>query len=111
VSGTVSRDDQAGQQEAAGVAAGQRHTGPRGGRRRRGGWAALGIVVVVAAGAVVGWRAGVFSPAASPGAGQRDAPPPATAAVTRQDLSATTPEAATLGYAGSYTVTGQGSGH
>jgi hypothetical protein len=30
--------------------------------------------------------------------------------VTRQDLSATTPEAATLGYAGSCTVTGQGSG-
>jgi hypothetical protein len=30
--------------------------------------------------------------------------------VTRQDLSATTPVTATLGYAGSYTVTGQGGG-
>jgi multidrug efflux pump subunit AcrA (membrane-fusion protein) len=34
--------------------------------------------------------------------------PPATQAVTRQDLSATTPVNATLGYAGSYTVRGQG---
>ena len=38
------------------------------------------------------------------------APAPATAAVTRQDLSATTPVTATLGYAGSYTVRGQGGG-
>ncbi len=71
---------------------------------------ALGIVVVVAAGAVSAWRAGVFSPAASSGAGQQGAPPPATAAVTRQDISATTPVTATLGYAGSYPVTGQGGG-
>jgi hypothetical protein len=35
---------------------------------------------------------------------------PATAVVTRQDLSSTTPQTATLGYAGSYTVTGQGGG-
>jgi hypothetical protein len=67
-------------------------------------------VVVVAAGAVSAWRAGVFSPAASPGAGQQGAAVPATAAVTRQDLSATTPVTATLEYAGSYTVTGQGGG-
>jgi hypothetical protein len=71
---------------------------------------ALGIVVVVAAGAVAGWRAGVFSPAASPGSGPQGAPAPATAAVTRQDLSATTPVTATLGYAGSWTVAGQGGG-
>ena len=37
-------------------------------------------------------------------------PPPATAAVTRQDLSAVTPVTATLGYAGSYPVTGRGGG-
>ena len=37
-------------------------------------------------------------------------PPPATAAVTRQDLSAVTPVTATLGYAGSYPVTGRGDG-
>ena len=85
--------------------------GSRGGRRcRRGGWAALGVVVVVAAGAVAGWRAGVLSPAASPGAGQRGAAAPATRAVTRQDLSATTPVTATLGYAGSFTVAGPGGG-
>jgi hypothetical protein len=77
--------------------------------RGRGRWAALGIVIVVAAGAVSAWRAGVFSPAASSGAGQ-GAPPPATQLVTRQDLSATTPETATLGYAGAYPVTGQGGG-
>ena len=71
---------------------------------------ALGIVVVVAAGAVSAWRAGVFAPAASSGSGQQGAPAPATAAVTRQDLSATTPVTATLGYAGSYTVRGQGGG-
>ena len=71
---------------------------------------ALGIVVVVAGGAVAAWRAGAFSPAASSGTGQRGAPAPATAAVTRQDLSATTPVTATLGYAGSYPVTGQGGG-
>ena len=70
----------------------------------------MGIVVVVAAGAVSAWRAGVFSPAASSGAGRQGAPAPATAAVTRQELSATTPVTATLGYAGSYPVTGQGGG-
>ncbi len=80
------------------------------GSRGRGRWVALGIVVVVAAGAVSAWRAGVFSPAASPGSGPQGAPAPATAAVTRQDLAAVTPVTATLGYARSYPVTGQGSG-
>jgi hypothetical protein len=70
---------------------------------------ALGLVVVVAAGAVSAWRAGVISPTASSGAGQ-GAPAPATAAVTRQDLAATTPLTATLGYAGSYRVTGRDGG-
>jgi len=70
---------------------------------------ALGIVVVVAAAAALGsWAAGLFSPGAASGAGLHGAP--ATAAVTRQDLSATTPVTATLGYAGSYTVIGQGGG-
>jgi hypothetical protein len=77
--------------------------------RGRGRWVAVGVMVVLAAGAVAGWRAGVFSAAASPGAGP-GTPPPATAVVIRQDLTATTPESATLGYAGSYTVKGQGSG-
>jgi hypothetical protein len=69
---------------------------------------ALGVVVVVAAGAVAAWR-GVFSPAATSGPAPRAAAP-ATALVTRQDLSATTPVTATLGYAGSYMVTGRGVG-
>jgi hypothetical protein len=80
------------------------------GWRGRGRWVALGIVVVVAAAAVSAWRAGVFSPAASSGSGQQGVPPPATQPVVRQDLAATTPEAATLGYAGSYAVAGQGGG-
>jgi len=71
---------------------------------------ALGIVVVVAAGALSAWRDGVFSLAASSGSGQQGAPAPATRPVTRQDLAATTPVTATLGYAGSYPVTGQGGG-
>jgi hypothetical protein len=79
------------------------------GRSRRGRWVALGVVVVVAAGAVAAWRAGEFSPAATSGTGQQAAPP-ATSPVTRQDLSAVTPVTATLGYAGSYPVTGQGGG-
>jgi hypothetical protein len=74
------------------------------------GWVAAGLVVVLAAGAVSAWQSGVFSPAASPGAGGQGAPAPVTAAVTRQDIAATTPVTATLGYAGSYPVTGQGGG-
>ena len=104
MSKTVSRSREAGQQAevlAAGEVRGSR------GRRR---WAALGIVAVVAAGVVSAWRVGAFSPAASSGAGQRAAAPPATAVVTRQDIAAITPVTATLGYAGSYSVRGQGGG-
>jgi hypothetical protein len=103
VSETVSRGREAGQQQAEVLAAGT------GKSRGRGRWVALGTVIVAAASAVSAWRAGVFSPAASPGAGQ-GAPAPATVAVTRQDLSSQTPVPATLGYAGSYTVRGEGGG-
>jgi hypothetical protein len=65
-------------------------------------------VVVLAAGAAAGWRAGLFSTAA-PGSGQA-AQAPTTAVVARSDIAATTPVAATLGYAGTWTVTGQGGG-
>jgi len=106
VSGTVSRRGEAGQHEVAGVAAQQ--TEPRQRRRRVAGGVAAGLVVL-AAGVVAGWRAGVFSAAASSAAGGLGAAP-ATQAVVREDLSAATPVAATLGYAGSYTVTGQGGG-
>jgi hypothetical protein len=103
VSETVSRGREAGRQVEV-LAAGEARASR--GRRR---WVALGIVAVVAAGVVSAWRAGVFSQAASSGAGQQGAPP-ATAAVTRQDIAATTPLTATLGYAGSYPVRGQGGG-
>ena len=103
MSETVSRGREA-RRQAEVLAAGE--AGVSRGRRR---WVALGIVAVVAAGVVSGWRAGVFSPGASSGAGQQGAPP-ATAAVTRQDIAATTPLTATLGYAGSYSVRGQGGG-
>ncbi len=111
MSGTVSRKQPVpgGQQGFPGQ--GGVPPGPRGGpRRRRRGLVSLGIVVVVAAGALSAWRDGVFSPAASSGSGRHGAPAPATRPVTRQDLTATTPETATLGYAGSYPVTGQGGG-
>ena len=103
VSGAISRGREGGAQTEP------RTDAETGESRGRGRWVAAGVMVVLAAGAVAGWRAGVFSAAASPGAGP-GTPPPATAVVTRQDLTATTPESATLGYAGSYTVKGEGSG-
>ena len=72
---------------------------------------AAGLVVVLAAGGAAGaWRAGVFSPAGSSGSGPQGRRAPATQAVIREDLSATTPVSATLGYAGSWRVTGPGGG-
>jgi hypothetical protein len=107
MSEAVSRGLEAGRQAEA-VAAPEA-SGSRG-RRRGGAWMAAGVVAVLAAGVVAGWRTGVFSAAGSPGAGGWGAPVPATAVVVRGDIAATTPVAATLGYAGSYRVTGQGGG-
>jgi multidrug efflux pump subunit AcrA (membrane-fusion protein) len=70
----------------------------------------LVVVVVLAAGCVAAWRAEAFGPGGSPGTAAASAPPPATATVIRRVLSEATPVSATLGYAGSYTVTGQGGG-
>jgi multidrug efflux pump subunit AcrA (membrane-fusion protein) len=109
---TVSRGQGAGQ-EAAGGHAEDLAAVEAGGtsRRRWGGWAATGLLVVLAAGVVLSaWRDGVFSPVASSGSGGQGTPAPATAAVTRQDMAATTPVNATLGYAGSYPVTGRSGG-
>ena len=82
-------------------------TRPRSKRRR---WAAGTVVVVVlGAGAGAAWSAGVFGPHGS-SSGNTGAPPPQTYPVTRQNISETTSENATLGYAASYPVTGQGGG-
>jgi hypothetical protein len=105
VSGTVSRGQEAGRQEIAAVTAQQ--TGPR---RRRAVVTVAAIVVVAGAGVAGAWYAGALGLHGSPGPASAGAPPPVTKAVTRQDLSATTPVNATLGYADSYTVTGHGSG-
>jgi HlyD family secretion protein len=76
---------------------------------RRGSWVAAGLVVALAAGAAA-WRAGALPPAATSGPSGQAAPAPATAAVTRRDIAATMPVTATLGFAGSWTVRGQGGG-
>jgi hypothetical protein len=77
--------------------------------RRR--WMAATVVVVVLLGAGAGaaWAAGAFRPDRSSG-GNAGARAPQTYTVTRRDISATTSENATLGYEGSYKVTGKGSG-
>jgi hypothetical protein len=104
VSKTVSRGPEAGQHTEI-LAAGA----PQGRWHRSGRWVAIGATVVVAAGTLAAWRTGAFSPPATSGTGQQTAPP-TTQPVTRQDLSAVTPVTATLGYAGSFPVTGRGSG-
>ena len=106
MSGTVSRGREAGQQAEALAAA----EAGAAGRRRRVGWVAAGLVVVLAAGVAVGVAGGgVFRGALARGRAWRR-PRRRRAVVTRQDLAATTPVTATLGYAGSWTVTGQGGG-
>ena len=68
----------------------------------------LAVLVVLGAGAGIAWAAGAFRPPSSSGTGQ--GAPPATQAVVREDLSSQVPVDATLGYADSYTVRGQGGG-
>jgi len=104
VNGTVTGSADAGGLQAAERAASD--VAPR--RHRRRAAAGAAVALALGAGAVGAWQAGAFSAAALPTAGRQRAT--ATAAVVREDLSASTPEAATLGYAGSYTVTGQAGG-
>jgi hypothetical protein len=100
MSETTSRGYETNQREDTAVTARPRST------RRR--WVAATVVLVVlGAGAGAAWSAGVFRSHGSSG-GNTGAPPPSTWTVERENISATTPENATLGYAGSYTVTGQG---
>jgi hypothetical protein len=109
MSETVSRGRDASRQADTVAAAGT--GGVRRCRRGRGRWAAAGaVVVVLASGGVAAWRAEVFGPDGSPVAAAGGAPRPPTRPVVREDLSATTPVTATLGYAGSYTVLGEGGG-
>ena len=67
------------------------------------------MLVVLGAGAGIAWAAGAFRSQNSSGTGQ-GAPPPATQPVVRENLSSQVPVTATLGYADSYTVRGQGGG-
>src|SRR5215467_7809234 len=103
VSDTVSRDREGGRQEEQPAGA------PSWRGRRRGAWMIAGLLVIAAA-VVAGWRAGVLPGAAPPGAAALAAPAPATALVVREDIAAATPVAATLGYAASFTVSGEGGG-
>ena len=76
----------------------------------RGGAVAVVLVLAVLASAAgIAWAAGAFRSHNSSGTGQ-GAPPPATQAVVRENLSSQVPVTATLGYADSYTVRGQGAG-
>ena len=79
------------------------------GKRRPRGWLTASIVIAVTAAAVATWRGGLFDATASPGHGPLGEPAPATQPVVRQNIVATTPLPASLGYAGAYTVTGRGS--
>jgi hypothetical protein len=81
---------------------------PDGGRGRR--WVVVivaGIVLAAGAGTDIAAQAGLFR---SPGHAATGTSGVATATVTRRSLTSQTPVNATLGYAGSYTVTGKASG-
>jgi hypothetical protein len=84
-----------------------------GGRRRAGRrrWVAAGAVVVVAGAAAAVAITDPFASPGSPGAGlPSTAYPTSTATVTRQSLSSQDQVNATLGFAGSHKVAGQGGG-
>jgi hypothetical protein len=107
VSGAVSPGWEAGQREDAVVAGTSGASQPHGRRRRAA--AVVLVPVVLAAGAGIAWSEGAFGSHGSSGTGQ-GAPPSAVQPVVREDMSSTTPVDATLGYAGSYVVQGQGGG-
>jgi hypothetical protein len=97
------------QQEEGAAPSGAAYAARRRGQGRRVAAVVVGIAVLAAGAAEVADAAGAFRSHDSPGSGQ-GGPPPATAAVVRRDLSSQTALNATLEYAGSYTVQGQGSG-
>jgi hypothetical protein len=104
VSETLSRDGQVEQEDAMAADGAARLSG-----RSRRVVATVLVLAVLAAGAGVAWSEGVFRSHGSSGTG-RGASPPATQRVVREDLSSQVPMTATLGYAGSYTLQGQGGG-
>jgi hypothetical protein len=106
VSGAGARGGEAGQREDA-AAAEAPGAARRGGRGRQ--VAVVVVLLVLLAGAGAGWAAGAFGSQGSSRTGP-GAPAPATQPVLREDLSSQTPVDATLGYAGSYQVQGQGGG-
>jgi hypothetical protein len=106
---TVSRGGEAGQRDRA-VSAGKAEQARPHGRRRRAATVVLALAALGAgAGAGIAWAAGAFRTHDSSETGQ-GAPPPATQPVVKENLSSQVPVTATLGYAGSYTVQGQGLG-
>jgi hypothetical protein len=106
VSGMVSRGQESDWQETAGLPAAV--TAQQTGSRRRTVVTVAAVIVVAGAGAAGAWYAGAFGPHGS--LASAGPPASATAVVSRRDIAATTPVAATLGYAGSYRVSGQGGG-
>ncbi len=107
MSGIVSSEQAADRQAGAGVAAEARAARRR--TRRR--WMAAAVVVVVVAAAAVGaGLAGVFGGSSSPGAAAGGSDKTSTALVQQRSLSSQTQVTATLGFAGSYSVPGKGSG-
>jgi multidrug efflux pump subunit AcrA (membrane-fusion protein) len=106
VSGTVSPGQAPGRRAGAVITPDEAGRAHRAGRRR---WIAAGVVILlVAAGLVAAGVSGAFS--GSGNAAARNPYPTSTATVTQQSLSSQTEVDATLGSAGSYTVTGQGQG-
>ena len=91
--------------ERAGAVLAGEAGGRRGGRWR---WVAAGAVVLVAAGGVAAGVTGGFGRSGHRSAGNANAT--STAVVTRRLLVSQTAVDATLGYAGSYRVAGQGGG-
>jgi len=106
VSSTVSPGQAPGRRAGAVITPDEAGRAHRAGRRR---WIAAGVVILlVAAGLVAAGVSGAFS--GSGNAAASNPYPTSTATVTQQSLSSQTEVDATLGYAGSYTVTGQGQG-
>jgi hypothetical protein len=101
VSETVSRDEEVQQEDAMAADGEARLVG-----RRRRAVATVLVLAVLAAGVGAAWAEGAFRSHGSSGTGQGT--PPATQQVVREDLASQVPLTATLGYAGSYTVQGQG---